>query len=120
MADTNESTKAKSAEVTSVTKASRQNSNVPLSTSDGNKRPTDARAEAAKISELLARMKDVTHTWPCRLLSGKMPAPLIRKGYIVFAFPLGGHVIENSVTSEGKQNFTVDGTPVIPVTSTET
>jgi hypothetical protein len=117
MADISVSTKAKSAAVTSTTKASRQNSNVPLSTNDGNKLPTVEKEQAEKISELLARLKDVTHTWPCRLTSGKMPAPLIHKGYIVFAFPLGGHVIKNAVTSDGKQNFIVDGIPVIPVTS---
>lgn len=116
MDDTNVSTKAKSKAVTSPTKASRPNSNAPQNTRAGNKPPT---GESEKIIELLARMKDVTHNWPCRLKSGKMPAPLITPDYMVFAFPVGRHVIKNAVTSDGKQNFSVDGALVIPVTSDE-
>ena len=120
MEGTKESTKVKSKAVTSLTRQSRQTSNVPLSTNRGVEPPMEARVvtskESEKIIELLARLKDVTHSWPCKM-KGQMPVPFISNEYIIFAFPKGGHVIENSVTSEGKQNFLVDGVPVIPVTS---
>ncbi len=45
------------------------------------------------------------------------PAPLIANGHIIIALPDGGHVIKNAITSEGGQNFMVDGMLVIPVTS---
>lgn len=116
MEDTKESTKAKSKPVTSPTKASRQNSNAPQNTPVGVKRPMDAKAEAEKLREILARLKDVTHSWSLTL-GVTMPAPFISTNHIIFAFPLSGHVIKNAVTSDGKQNFEVDGVLVIPVTS---
>jgi hypothetical protein len=122
MADTNGYTKAKLKVVTSPIKPSRQNLNASRSTKDGVKPPTavkDVTQEAEKMRDLLARMKDVTHNWPSRLPSGKMPLPLISNNHIIFAFPLGGHVIKNTVTSDGSQNFEVDGVSVIPVTSEE-
>lgn len=111
MAGTNESTEAKSKAVTSRTTASRQLSNVSQNTSDGVKLPTEAR-DAEKMREMLARIIDVTHNWPCKSESGKMPKPFISRGHVVIAFPLGGHVLQNTVTSDGKQNFDVDGVPV--------
>ena len=118
MADTKEFTKAKSKAVTSHIKPSRQNLNAAQNTGDGVKPLMEANAVTSeKIRDLLARMKDVTHTWPCRLPSGKMPAPFTSTEFILFAFPLGGHVIKNAVTSDGSQNFEVDGVLVIPVTS---
>ena len=120
MEDTNVSTKAKSQTVTSRTKASHPPLNVLQNTPVGVLPPTEAKdvtKEAEKMRDLLARLKDVTHNWPSRLTSGKMPKPLISSDFIIFAFPLGGHVIENAVTSEGAQNFLVDGVSVIPVTS---
>lgn len=118
MADTKEFTKAKLKPVTSRTKPSRQPLNVVQNTNDGLKPLMEANAVTSeKMRDLLARMKDVTHTWPCRLPSGKMPKPFISTEFIFFAFPLDGHVIKNAVTSEGTQNFEVDGVLVIPVTS---
>lgn len=122
MEDTKGSTKAKSKVVTSPTKASRQALNASQSTADGAKPPTDEREkEAEKIRDLLARVIDIYHNYPCRMKDGGMPKPHISTefGFLFLAFPLGGHVIENAVTSEGAQNFLVDGGYVIPVTSEE-
>lgn len=116
MDDTNEFIKAKSKPVTSPTKASRQASNLPVSMPDGVKRPTAARAEAEILRDLLSRMLDVTNSWATKL-DVTIPAPFISNNYAFFAFPVIGHVIQNSVTSDGGQNFVVDGEPVIPVTS---
>jgi hypothetical protein len=122
MDDTKESTKEKSKAVTSRTGESRQNLNPSKNTAAGVLPPTDGKdvtAEAEKMRDLLARMKDLIHAWPVRAQGGGMPAPLIFNDHIIFAFPSAGHVIENAVTSEGKQNFKVDGVHVIPVTSEE-
>ena len=116
MADTKEFTKAKLKAVTSATTASRHPSIAPQNTADGAKLPTHER-DAQKIADLLARLIDVTHNWPCKTANGKMPAPLIANGHIIIALPDGGHVIKNAITSEGGQNFMVDGMLVIPVTS---
>ncbi len=116
MADTKESIKAKSKVITSATTASRHPSIAPQNTADGAKHPTHER-DAQKIADLLARLIDVTHNWPCKTANGKMPAPLIANGHIIIALPDGGHVIKNAITSEGGQNFMVDGTLVIPITS---
>jgi hypothetical protein len=121
MADTSVSTKAKSQAVTSRTKASRQPSNAPQSTKGGVKPLMEASAEAEKIRDLLSRMIDVTHNWPCKKTNEKgelvMPLPMIANGHVILAFPDGGHVIKNAVTSDGRQNFMVNGILVIPVTS---
>jgi hypothetical protein len=114
MADTKEFTKAKSKAVTSPIKASRQASNQVQNTGVGVKLPTEEKAE--KLRDLLARLKDVTHSWSTTL-DVTMPAPFISNDYVIIAFPKGGHVIENAVTSEGTQNFKVDNVLVIPVTS---
>jgi hypothetical protein len=114
MDDTNVSTKAKSKAVTSPTKKSRQGLTQPQNTPVGVKPPTEERAET--IRDLLARLKDVTHSWSLAL-DMTMPLPYISTNYVFIAFPTGGHVIKNAVTSDGKQNFLVDGEPVIPVTS---
>jgi len=116
MADTKEFTKAKLKVVTSATTASRHPSIAMQNTADGAKPPTHER-DAQKIADLLARLIDVTHNWPCKTANGKMPAPLIANGHIIIALPDGGHVIKNAITSEGGQNFMVDGMLVIPVTS---
>lgn len=115
MADTKESTKARLKAVTSRAKASRQSYLAELSISDGVILPTDAKVE--KTIEMLARLLDVTHNWQYRMPNGGMPLPLTKDDFIIIAFPTGGHVIKNTVTSDGKQNFTVDGVSVIPVTS---
>ena len=118
MEGTNESTKVKSKGVTSRTGASRQALNAPLNTPVGVKPPTDAKAVTSeKMRDLLARMKDITHTWPIRGMNGTMPAAFISNKFIYFAFPVDGHVVRNAVTSDGAQNFEVDGVLVIPVTS---
>ena len=112
MEDIKESTKGKSKVVTSRTKVSRQTSNVSQNIRGGPKPPTD---ESEKIRDLLARMLDLTHNWPIRMMDGGMPLPYISSEVIVFAFPVEGrHVIQNYVTSDGRQNFTVDGLAVIP------
>lgn len=118
MEDINEFTKAKSKAVTSPTKTSRRPLNVQQNTKSGAKPHMDAKAEAEKVKEILARLKDVTHSWSLTL-DVTMPAPFISTNHIIFAFPLAGHVIKNAVTSDGKQNFEVDGELVIPVTSEE-
>jgi len=118
MDDTKESIKAKSKGVTSPTKASRQASNPPANTPAGVKPPTDKRGEAEILRDLLSRMLDVTNSWATKL-DVTIPAPYISTNYAFFAFPVAGHVIQNSVTSDGGQNFMVDGEPVIPVTSDE-
>lgn len=118
MEDTNESTKAKLKPVTSPIKRSRQTLNVKQNTSDGAERLTAQKAVTSeKILELLGRMKDVMHTWPIKQEDGKMPLPFISNRFIIFALPIDGHVIKNAVTSDGKQNFEVDGVLLIPVTS---
>jgi hypothetical protein len=126
MADINEFTKAKSKTDTSHTSASRQTLNAPLNIPAGVKPPMDVKAVTSeKMRDLLARMKDVTHTWPIKLPDGTtgelkaMPAPFISNRFIIFAFPIDGHVVKNAVTSDGSQNFEVDGVLVITVTSDE-
>jgi hypothetical protein len=118
MAEQNESIKEKSNAVTSATKASRQASNARQNTPAGSKLHTD---ERDAMLMCLARIIDVTHSWPCKKLSkeGKlvMPRPMIVNGHVIIAFPDGGHVIKNTVTSKRGQNFEVDGVLVIPVTS---
>lgn len=117
MEDTKESTKAKSKTVTSPTKASRQTLSASQNTNVGSLQPTDGKdvtTEAEKLRDLLARMKDLNHSWPCRMPNGEMPIPFISSDFIVFAMPIHGHVIKNAVTSEGGQNFEVDGLLVIP------
>ncbi len=110
MADTKGSTMEKSKGVTSPITASRQASNVRQNTQTGVKPPTPERDE---VITTLARLLDVMNSWPCKA-DGKMPKPLITAGHVMVALPLGGHVIRNSVTSEGKMNFVVDDVTVIP------
>jgi hypothetical protein len=121
-------TKGKSKAVTSPITASRHPLNAPKHTPDGAKRLTGAKdvtasrqKETEKMLDVLAVVKDVMNNWPIRMPNGGMPKPYISNkfGVLTIAFPTGDHVIENSVTSEGKHSFTVDGVPVIPVTSEE-
>ena len=109
MADTNGSTKAKLKGVTSSIKTSRHPSIAPTNMGDGVKPPTE---ERDAVIMQLARLLDVMNSWPCKE-GGKMPKPLIGPRHVIVAFPLGGHVIENGVTSEGKMNFLVDDVTVI-------
>ncbi len=110
MADTKGSITEKSKGVTSPTTASRQASNARQNIQIGAKPPTPERDE---VITTLARLLDVMDSWPCKV-DGKMPKPLITTGHVMVALPLGGHVIRNSVTSEGKMNFVVDDVTVIP------
>jgi hypothetical protein len=110
MAEQKESTKAKSTVVTSPITTSRHHSIASQNTQDGAKLPMEAK-EREEILNQLARMIDVMHNWPMKI-EGKMPKPYIAGGHVFFAFPVGGHVIQNSVTSEGTVNFFVDGVPV--------
>jgi len=123
MADTNESTKAKLKAVTSPIIPSRQTSLVSDSTSDGQKSVTSPsvkfQKEAEKMRDTLAIALDLLDQWSCRMPNGEMPKPHIssRYGVLMIALPMGGHVIENTVTSDGKHDFMVDGTAVMSVTS---
>jgi hypothetical protein len=125
MEDTSVFTEAKSKVVTSPTKASRQSSHALHSTKDGQKSVTSASAkfqkETEQIKDALSVAKDLLNQWPCRMPDGKMPQPLIsNSGVIVIALPMAGHVIVNTVTSDGKHDFIVDGQPIIPdVTETD-
>ncbi len=111
MEDTKESTKVKSKVVTSRTAASRHPSDAPQNTPAGSQPLTD---EAEELRNLLARILDVMNSWPCREANGQMVKPLISTSHILFALPVGRHVIKNTVTSSGKQNFAVDDVTVIP------
>lgn len=115
MAGTNGSTKAKLKAVTSPIKASRQLSPVNHNTSDGQESVTSVSAEL--VADALAKVLDLMDTWPCKIDGKTMPKPFIAAGHVFIALPSGGHVIENTVTSNGKHMFSVNGTPVIPVTS---
>lgn len=122
MEGTNGSTKAKSQAVTSPTKASRQPSHAQTSTRDGQKSvtsPAKFQEEAEKMRDSLAIAKDLLNTWVCRMPNGQMPKPLIssKHGVLLIALPVGGHIVENVVTSDGRHDFSVDGVTVIPVTS---
>ena len=110
--------------VTSPIEASRQNSPALVNTKDGQKPVTSLvkfQEEAEKMRDALAIAKDLLNQWSCRMPSGGMPKPYIstRFGVLVIALPLGGHVIDNVVTSEGKHDFSVDGIPCIPIDVTE-
>jgi hypothetical protein len=125
MEDTSVLTEAKSKAVTSPIKASRQSSHAPHSTKDGQKSVTSASAkfqkETEQIKDALSTAKDLLNQWPCRMPDGKMPQPLISSsGVVVIALPMAGHVIVNTVTSDGKHDFIVDSEPIIPdVTETD-
>lgn len=126
MDDTSVSTKEKSRAVTSPTKASRQTSNQPPNTPDSAKPLTEEKAEmsekvareAEKLRDLLSRLLDINNSWS-KTLDVTMPEAFISTNFVFFAFPTGGHVIKETVTPEGKQNFMVDDVTVIPVTSEE-
>lgn len=110
--------------VTSPIKENIVQSHAQQPTNDGKKFVTsDAvfRKETEQIKDALAMLKDVTNLYPCKMQGGKMPEPLISTDYgcLVILFPLGGHVIRNVVTSDGKADFEVDGERIIPVTSKE-
>lgn len=124
MEGTKESTKARSKAVTSPTKASRQPSHAPANMKDGQTSVTSHakfKEEAEKMRDALAIAKDLLNQWACRMPNGEMPKPYIstRFGVLVIALPMGGHVIENIVTSEGKHDFDVDGVPVMGPDVTE-
>lgn len=111
MADTKEFTKAKSKGITSATTVSRQTSNPLVNTKDGAIPPTpekDVTAEAEKIADLLARVQDVMNSWS-KATGIEMPKPLISTYHVLIALPKKHHVIGNSVTSDGKHRFTVNG-----------
>lgn len=110
MADTKEFTKAKLKAVTSPITPSRHPLTAPTSTGNGVQLPTE---ERDAVIMQLARLLDVINSWPCKE-AGKMPKPLIGSRHVIIAFPNGGHVIHNSVTSSGGMNFTVDDVTVIP------
>lgn len=70
-------------------------------------------AESRKMVEQAARLLDVIRSWSLIFGDETTTEPLIFSDYLIIALPLRGHVLENAVTSEGKQNFIVDGTPVL-------
>lgn len=120
MADIKGYTRGKSKAVTSHTRASRQKYLAQVATTDGLQSvtsPAKFAAESEKMRDALAMAKDLMNMWPCRTRNGGMPKPLIstNHGVLVIALPLGGHVIENVVTSDGKHDFSVDDVTVIPI-----
>lgn len=103
----------------SPTNSSSTLSNAPSSTQDGAQpitlgkaAPTDVTG-TAEIIEQLGRLLDIIHNWPIKAEGGKMPTPFMDDGLVFFVFPTGRHVIKNTVTSEGKMNFSVDDVTVI-------
>lgn len=116
MADTSVFTEEKSRAVTSPTSVTSAKSPVRRSTKDGQRSVTSANAESEKIKDALAIAKDLLDKWPCRMPNGEMPLPHISSkfGVLMIALPMNGHVIENTVTSDGKHDFMVDGDPIIP------
>lgn len=115
MEDTNESIEERLKTVTSSTKATLVPSLPSQNTKGSVKRSTGEKAEKETEEMLLqaARLLDLIRSWS--LIHGETtaPVPLIFNDHIIVAFPLSGHVMENSLTSDGKQNFTVDGKPVL-------
>lgn len=93
------------------------NSSLPQSTSDGSSQPTEEKAETSEetqiMLDLLARLKDIFDKWPVKF-NGQQPEPFFDQHFMYIAFPIRGHVIKNSVTSDGKQSFSVDGVEMIP------
>lgn len=114
MEDIKEFTKGKSKGITSTTTVSRQTLNPSQNIPAGAKLPTpekDVTAEAEKIADLLARIQDVMNSWQ-KATKLEIPKPLISTNHVIVALPLNGQVIDNSVTSEGKHRFTVNGKPI--------
>ena len=120
MADTSVFIEEKSKVVTSPTSVTSAKSPAQRSTKDGQKSVTSASAkfqkETEQIKDALSVAKDLLNQWPCRMPDGKMPQPLISTNYgvITIALPMAGHVIVNTVTSDGKHDFIVDGQPIVP------
>lgn len=120
MEDTNVFTEEKSKAVTSPISVTSAKSRVQHSTKDGQKSVTSAsvkfQKEAEQIKDALSIAKDLLDKWPCRMPNGEMPEPHIssRFGVLMIALPMSGHVIVNTVTSDGKHDFIVDGEPIIP------
>lgn len=115
MDDINESTEERLKMVTSSTKVTLVPSLPSQSTKGSAKLHTGEKAEK-ETEEMLyqaSRLLDLIRSWS--LIHGETTAvePLIFNDHLVIAFPLGGHVVKNSLTSDGKQNFTVDGKPVL-------
>lgn len=73
------------------------------------------------MKDALAQAKDVMSLWPMKMIGGKPALPLIsiEYGVMMIPLPMGGHVIERVVTSDGKTDYAVDGEPIIPVMSEE-
>lgn len=115
MDDINESTEARLKMVTSSTKATLVPS-LPSQSTKGSAKPSTGEKAEKETEEMLyqaSRLLDLIRSWS--LIHGETtaPVPLIYNDHIIIALPLGGHVMENSLTSDGKQNFTVDGKPVL-------
>jgi len=79
---------------------------------------SDAALEREKMLDALAMLKDAMNMYPIRM-NGKTPAPQLfsRYGVMLVPFPLGGHDVQITVMADGKFDFMVDMTPIIPVMS---
>lgn len=65
------------------------------------------------MGEQAARLLDVIRSW-CLIFGDETTTePLIFSDHLIIALPLRGHVLENAVTSTDRQNFIVDGIPVL-------
>ena len=119
MVATNESTKAKSLMDTSNTTKPALPSNPSQNTSTSAKRPTDAKdvtkfeKETESLMAVLARLLDLVRAWYLIFGMNATITPMYYGDYVIIAFPLKQHDVKNSITSDGKMNFTVDGMDVL-------
>jgi hypothetical protein len=113
MEDSKEFTKVKSKGITSRIKTSRQASNASQNTPVGAELPMPEKDEE-RLMDLLARVTDVMNSWSI-LTKLPMPKPFMSTNYILLALPVAHHVITNSITSDGKHVFLVNGKPVTSI-----
>ncbi len=107
----------------SLTKTRKEKSHAQIASSVG-KTPVmstsaEFQNEREAMKDALAQAKDVMSSWPIKMIGGKPALPLIsiEYGVLMIPLPMGSHVIERVVMSDGKTDYKVDGEPIIPVTS---
>lgn len=107
----------------SPTKTFKKKSPVQTALKDGQTPVMSTSAEFQKereaMKDALAQAKDVMSLWPIKMIGGKPALPLIsiEYGVMMIPLPMGGHVIERIIMSDGKTDYSVDNEPIIPVTS---